>query len=87
MVEIKTPPNERVIGSLWVGLSEDPDGKNGVVAAYAPGIGGTPMVTGSPIVLDHFKEQAQELANLTGKTIKIYRFIRVEVVHEYKPKA
>jgi hypothetical protein len=86
-MEIKTPPNDRVIGSLWVGLSEDPDGKNGIVAAYAPGIGGAPMVTASPIVLDYFKGQAQEIANQTGKTIKIYRFIRVEVAHEYTPEA
>jgi hypothetical protein len=86
MVEIHTPPNERVIGSVWIGLSEDADGKNGIVAAYAPGIGGTPMVTASPIVLDYFRGQAQELANQTGKTIKIYRFIRVEVANEYKPE-
>ena len=38
--------------SFYVGLSEDPDGKNGIVAAYAPGIGGSPMVTASESVLE-----------------------------------
>ena len=85
-MEINSPPNERVIGSIWVGLSEDPDGKNGIMAAYAPGIGGTPMVTASPIVLEIFRAQAQAMANMTGKVVKIYRFIRVEVAHEYRPE-
>jgi hypothetical protein len=28
MVEIHKPPNIKVIGEIWVGVSEDEDGKN-----------------------------------------------------------
>lgn len=82
MVEIHTPPNEKVIGYVYVGLSEDEQGRNGIVAAFTPGIGGAPMVTASEKVLDHFKAQANDLARMVGRRIKIYRFIRVECIYD-----
>ena len=82
MVEIHKPPNEKVIDFVYVGLSEDPDGKNGIVAAYAPGIGGSPMVTASESVLEFFKGQAQMLAKMTETHIKIYRFNRADCVFD-----
>ena len=36
-MEIHKPPNEKVIDEVWIGLSEDKDGKNGICAAFAPG--------------------------------------------------
>ena len=81
-MKIHTPPNERVIDEVWIGLSEDADGKNGIVATYAPRIGGMPMMTGSPKVLEVFKLQLDDLAVQTGKRIKIYRFTRAEEVME-----
>jgi hypothetical protein len=87
MVEIHKPPNEKIIDAVFVGLSEDPDGKNGIVAAYAPGIGGTPMVTASDAVLEFFKSQALMLAKGMEAHIKIYRFNRAECIFDTeKPK-
>jgi hypothetical protein len=84
VVEIRTPPNVRVIDEVWVGLSEDKDGKNGICAWFAPGVGGAPMVTGSPKMLELFKEQIDDLARITGLKVKVYRFTRAEVVAESK---
>lgn len=82
MVEIHKPPNERVIDCVWVGLSEDADGKNGICASMVPGLGGAPMVTGSPQVLEYFKQQAEGMAALTGVRIKVYQFTRAECVYD-----
>jgi hypothetical protein len=85
MVEIHKPPNEKIIGHVYVGLSEDAQGRNGICASMVPGLGAAPMVTASDKVLEFFKDQADDLATQIGMPIKIYRFIRVEVVHEAKP--
>lgn len=82
---VHNPPNDRIIDEVWIGLSEDPDGKNGIVAAMVPGIGGAPMVTSSPQVLAFFKGQIDALASIARKPIKIYRFTRAEVVFEAEP--
>ena len=81
-MEIHKPPNVKVIDEVYVGLSEDKNGLNGIVAAYAPGIGGTPMVTASEKVLAFYKGQIDELSETFGEKIKIYRFTRAEVVAE-----
>jgi hypothetical protein len=73
-----------VIDYVYVGLSEDKEGRNGICAAFAPGIGGTPMVTASDKVLEYFKDQIDELAKMLDGKIKIVRFTRAEVVAESK---
>jgi hypothetical protein len=82
MVKIHKPPNERVIDVVYVGLSEDSEGKNGIVAAFAPGIGATVMVTGSEKVLEFFKDQALTMAKQFDKPIKIYQFTRAECIFD-----
>lgn len=82
MVEIRKPANVKVIDEVWIGMSEDADGKNGIVAAYAPGIGGTPMLTASEKVLELFKRQAGDAGRFTDTHVKIYRFVRAECVYD-----
>jgi hypothetical protein len=74
--EFLTPPNDKVIDKLWVGLSEDANGLNGICAALLPGIGGCPMVTASAKVLKIFREQAGWIEQRTGQRVKFYEFIR-----------
>jgi hypothetical protein len=81
-MEIHNPKNEKVIDYLYVGMSEDPDGKNGICGAMAPGLGAVPMVTASEKVLDEFQRQAVHMARLTGKRIKFYKFVRAELFFE-----
>ena len=79
---VHSPKNEKVIEEVWIGMSEDDDGKNGIVATIVPGFGGTPMVTSSPRLLDHFKWKAAADSAETGVRIKIYRFTRGECVYD-----
>lgn len=80
--EVHNPPNERPIVEVWIGMSEDADGKNGIVATIVPGFGGTPMVTSSQRVLDHFKTKAASDSAESNMRIKIYRFARAECVYD-----
>jgi hypothetical protein len=84
MTIIYNPPNDRVIDQVWVVLSEDPNGKNGICADIMPFLGSVPMVTGSPKGLELFKQRIDEVARRSGKPVKIYRFVRAEVVAEAK---
>jgi hypothetical protein len=84
-MKISTPPNEKVIDEVWIGLSEDPDGKNGICAIILEGFGGTPMVTASERVLQVFRAKAPWCAQQTGKPIKIYKFTRAELVEAFEP--
>jgi hypothetical protein len=79
-MELHKPPNERVIDEVWIGMSEDADGKNGIIATAIPGFGGTPMVTSSQRILRLFKEQIAALAKMSDSRIKVYRFTRAECV-------
>jgi hypothetical protein len=81
-MDIHKPPNERVIDVVYVGMSEDENGFNGIVATMVPGLGGSPMVTSSEKVLAFFKGQASMLAKEIKGPIKIYRFVREEVVYD-----
>jgi hypothetical protein len=82
---IHKPKNEKVIDEVWIGLSQDADGKNGIIAAMTPGVGVTPMVTGSEKGLPHFRQLAEVVAKDTGSVVKIYKFTRAECVFEAAP--
>jgi hypothetical protein len=82
IVEIHKPPNDHVIDEVFVGMSEDANGFNGIIATMIPGIGASPMFTSSQKALAFFKSQASMLAKEAATPIKIYRFTRVEVVYD-----
>lgn len=82
MVMIHKPPNEKVIENVYVGLSEDSEGKNGIAASYIPGLGSNVMVTANDVVLEFMKGQVPELEEMLDMKIRIYKFTRAEVVFE-----
>jgi len=82
LVTLHKPPNTRAIEEIWVGMSEDSDGKNGILATMIPGFGGSPMVTSSLPVLALFKAQASILSKELKTPIKIYRFTRSEIEYD-----
>lgn len=77
---IHDPGNFMVIDELYVGMGEDPDGKNGIIGMFVPGLGATPMVSASKNVLEQMKKQAVEASKQTDRRIVIYRFVRAEPV-------
>jgi hypothetical protein len=82
MVEIHKPPNTKLIDVIYVGMSEDENGFNGIIATIIEGFGGAPMVTASENVLGLFKAQALMMREEFKAPIKIYRFIREEVIFD-----
>ena len=78
--EYHSPPNERELDELYAFLSVDENGMRGIVARTLPDLGLTTFVTGSPVVLEHMKGLAPEIARMTGKRIVLYKFTRGEAL-------
>jgi hypothetical protein len=76
MIEVISPPNEAPIDRVYVFLSEDAKGFNGIVAGILPGIGSTPLVTSKRKVAESLIPVAQEAANRTGLKVGLYAFKR-----------
>jgi hypothetical protein len=78
MTEYQTPPNEERIDRLYAFMSVDEKGFNGVIASILPGLGATPLVTGSRRVAHKLIPIAEKVARETGKKVGLYVFTRVE---------
>jgi hypothetical protein len=72
---IHDPGNER-IDRVYVFLSIDDEGRNGIVAEVLHGLGSTPLVTASPKTAEVMKTLAQDVAKRTGKTVGMFAFRR-----------
>lgn len=73
---IHDPGNTERIERLYAFMSIDDEGKNGVVASILPGLGSTPLVTGSRKTVELMKPLAQEIAARTGKPVGLFAFRR-----------
>jgi hypothetical protein len=78
MITIHDPGNDAKIERLYAFLSVDGEGRNGVVAEILPGLGSTPLVTGSRKVAHSMIPIAQKVADRTGRTVGLFAFARVE---------
>ena len=78
MSEYHVPPNETKIERLYAFLSIDEEGRNGVVASILPGLGSTPLVTGSRTVAHKMIPMAEKVARESGRAIGLFVFQRVE---------
>jgi hypothetical protein len=76
--ELHTPPNAAKIERLYAFLSVDADGNNGIVAEILPGLGSTPLVTGSRKAAHGLIPLAQKIAERTGKKVGLYVFERAQ---------
>lgn len=72
-------PNEAPITELFAFLSLDDTGE-GVCAAILPELGSTPLVTSKERVAELMKATAADIARLSGKPVKLVRFIRAEIL-------
>jgi hypothetical protein len=73
---IHSPDNVERIDRLYVFLSIDDEGKNGIVAEILPVLGSTPLVTASLYIAETMKTLAQDVAKRTGKTVGMFAFRR-----------
>jgi hypothetical protein len=74
--EIHDPGNSDKIDEIFVFMSIDRSGNNGIVADILPGLGSTPLVTGSARIAEKMKPMAEEVARRTGKRVGLFRFVR-----------
>lgn len=81
-VGIHDPENVERISELYVFLSIDEEGRNGIVATMMHGLGSTPLITARPRLAEVMKATALALAKKTSKRIGLYRFDRGELLWE-----
>lgn len=79
---VDDPENTDRLTEVYVFLSIDEAGNNGIVAGTLPGFGALPLCTGSPNVAEAMKRVALGLAQGTPKRIGLYRFVREELLWE-----
>lgn len=72
--------NDYPIDALYAFMSVDDEGNHGVVACVLPGLGSTPMITGSKKAAEGLKPQAIEIARSTGMKIGLFAFDRGEMM-------
>lgn len=75
---IHDPGNEEKIDRVYVFMSIDDQGRNGIVASILPHLGSTPLVTGKRSVAKSMIPLAEKIAARTGKKIGLFVFERVE---------
>jgi hypothetical protein len=69
--------NEQRLDRLYVFLSIDGEGANGIVGGPMPGLGNfVQYVTASPVVAEVMKKAAEELASRTGLPVGMFAFRR-----------
>jgi hypothetical protein len=74
---IHDPGNTHEIDEVYVFMSIDEQGRNGIVASILPRLGSTPLVTASEKVIAPMKAIAQEVAERTGKPVGLFLFKRI----------
>ncbi len=82
---LHNPGNDRAIDELYVFMSIDGAGRHGVLAHIMPGLGSTPLVTGSPKAAEHMKGLAAQIGKEMGVHVGMFVFKRGEMPWEQKP--
>jgi hypothetical protein len=70
------PGNTQKIDEVYVFMSIDEHGHNGLVAEILPRLGTTLLVTGSRNAAGMMQPLAQEIAKRSGKPVGLFRFTR-----------
>lgn len=83
---LHTPPNKLLrIDQVWVFVSLDEDGNEGVCAASLPGLGVVPLIAADEDRLKSLTGLAHEVSQLSGKTIRLIRLCTREEVMVIEP--
>lgn len=85
MTEFHNPGNEAPIDRLYVFMSIDDQGRHGIVAHFLPGLGSTPLVTGSRRTAKVMQAMADEVARETGMRVGLFIFNRGDMIWSAEP--
>jgi len=73
---IHDPGNETEIEFVYAFMSIDEQGRHGIVAEILPGLGSTPLVTGSRKTAKSMMPLAEQIAKRSGRTVGLFAFKR-----------
>lgn len=79
MLEVNSGPNEAPITELYVFLSIDENGNEGICGEMINGRWMS-MTTSKPRIVEIMMPRAEIMARATGKTIRLVRFTNREVI-------
>lgn len=71
---IHDPGNTQPIETIYAYLTIDDQGRHGIVAAFIPNLGSTPLVTGSRQNAKNMQPAAERVAKLTDKRVGLFAF-------------
>ena len=71
--------NEQPMNEIYVVLSKDTDGCEGIVSAFT-GVGAMPMVFGHARMLEPIKDILKTMSKDTGRTLIIAKFTKTEIL-------
>jgi hypothetical protein len=80
MSVLHDPGNVAEIDELFVFMSIDDAGAHGIVASILPGLGSTPLVTGSVKGAEYMKKLAAQVSQESGKRVGMFVFKRADMV-------
>lgn len=87
-VFVHCPPNTLLrIDKLWAYVSKDEQGNEGLCAATSPGGMLLPLIAADPARLESIKAIAEQLAEITGRTLVLIELSTRTDVREIKGKA
>lgn len=81
---VHDPENKKAADEIFVFLSEDKQGRQGICGAPINGAKSIPMVCMDEAMLNVLKPVAKELAKLTDKKIKLTKFFVKEELEVYE---
>lgn len=70
---------------VFVGDNPEAEGGEGVVGAFTPA-GNVQLATHRPTLRDRFRPLAQQISDQTGRSVRLVRFVRAEVLEEIRPR-
>ena len=74
------PENQKPLDELYVALSRDKKGNEGIISTIIPEMGAMPMVFGNQKMINNFKDFLKQVARDTGQDIYIMKYKDREVI-------
>ncbi len=81
MTDYHNPKNEQPMDELYVVLSRENDGSEGIVSMITP-MGGMPLVFGHIRLLDKIRPTLNQMSKDTGKDMIIAKYRKMEVIEK-----
>lgn len=79
MTTYHIPKNEQPLADLYVVVSRDDDGNEGIVSMMTP-MGGMPLVFGHKKLLEMVRDNLKQISKDTGKKLYVVKYKKKDVI-------